>query len=183
VLSAEDWYDAFYKAYFRFPAINVVLKGRKVSDTEWTRIMKMEFLPSLASKLGCTVSLETLGVDQLWNRNEQVVVAIEHENDFSSIQTELGNLSAINAPLKVLITYVGDGELTWRSYDLSEKVKQHLERKQEHGEFLFLVADGKGTDWATFKFMPKLIPQMSVLPPPTAGHKAARTRREGSTST
>jgi len=165
VLSAEDWYEAFYGAYPQFPAIDRVLRGRKVSDSEWTRIMKNEFLPSLAKQLGYTVA------------QENVEVAIEHENDFTTIDTELGNLSTIDAPLKVLITYVGNRELTWRPYELAERVRQHLDRRQKPGEFLLLVTDERGKEWSAFKYAPRLVAQMSVLPPPTPGRKAARTRR------
>ena len=177
MLSAEDWYEAFYGAYPQFPAIDRVLRGRKVSDSEWTRIMKNEFLPSLAKQLGYTVAQETVRVDQLWNKKENVEVAIEHENDFTTIDTELGNLSTIDAPLKVLITYVGNRELTWRPYELAERVRQHLDRRQKPGEFLLLVTDERGKEWSAFKYAPRLVAQMSVLPPPTPGRKAARTRR------
>lgn len=57
---------------------------------------------------------------------KRVVLALEHENWYSGIEKELENLSTVDAPLKVLVTYVRDREHVWRPFKLAEQVKRHL---------------------------------------------------------
>ncbi len=145
--------------------------------------MRGQFLHALAKELGYTIAEETFRVDQMWKSGEDLEVAIEHENWYSDImKKEVPNLSDVNAQLKVLITYVANGELNWRPYYLGEKVKQHLDKKKMQGEFLLLVSDEDSDRWSTFKFVPRFIADMSVVPPPTPGLLSAEAKRKAQAS-
>jgi hypothetical protein len=124
----------------------------------------------LAKRMGCQVdSKETLRVDQLWREGRRLVVALEHENWYKGIRRELGNLSAVDAPLKVLVTYVRDKEHAWRPFKLVEQVREHLEEKEEKNDFLLIVGNNQANEWAGFRFLPEYTVRANVIPPPTPG--------------
>jgi len=177
MVSGRDWYQEFYQSYFKFPRIRRVLRGGEVKDAEWTKIMKDEFLTSLAQRIGYQVGQETVRVDQVWKRNGKPEVAIEHENWFSGIWRELTNLSVVDAKLRVLITYVEDGALTWRPFRLADEVRRSLEDNKVEGEFLLLVTDEQSNSWVCFLFEPKFKIDFQALPPPKSQLKSWDTIR------
>ena len=175
MISAKEWYETFYSSYYGFPAIR---QGKKVTEAEWTRIMKEGLLATMGTKLGYTIARETLRVDQMWKMGGKLVVAIEHENWFSGFEKELANLCDVSAPLRVLLTYVANGDLNWRPYELAGRVKKYLDERQMQGEFLLLVSDEDSDVWVAFSFDSKLVFEVAVLQPPRPGLKAAETKRQ-----
>jgi hypothetical protein len=120
--------------------------------------------------MGYEVSRETLRVDQLWrDSGKRVVVALEHENWYKGIHRELENLSAVDAPLKVLVTYVRDREHVWRPFKLAEQVKMHLTDKGEKNDFLLIVGNNQANEWVGFRFFSEHTYRADVIPPPTPG--------------
>lgn len=128
------------------------------------------FFAHLAARMGYTISRETLRVDQLWrDSGKKVVVALEHEGWWAGIERELENLSAVDAPLKVLVTYVRNTEHSWRPIKLAEQVKKHLSERAENNDFLLIVGNNAANEWVGFKFIPEYTFRVDVIPPPTPG--------------
>jgi hypothetical protein len=128
------------------------------------------FFAHLAERMEYIVSRETLRVDQIWRDSEKkVVVALEHEGWWTGIERELENLSAVDAPLKVLVTYVRNTEHGWRPIKLAEQVKKHLSETAEKNDFLLIVGNNAANEWVGFKFIPEYTFRVDVIPPPTPG--------------
>jgi hypothetical protein len=180
--TAEELYREFYSQFWRFPAVARLVRkpgerrpGRGVGGyRHWTRIMTHKqtgFFTHLAKRMGYQVSTETVRVDQLWrDSGRRAVVALEHENYYSQIHKELDNLSVVNAPLKVLVTYVRDSEHLWRPLKLADQVKKHLAERGEENDFLLIVGNRpKFNRWIGFRFFPEYTFRADVIPPPTPG--------------
>lgn len=177
--TGEEFYRQFRSQYWEFPKIVKSVpkpgesrRGPKMRDTRWTHIMldKDEgFFAHLAQRMGCEVAREKLRIDQLWREGRRNVVALDHENWYTGIDRELENLSAVEAPLRVLVTYVRDKEHVWRPFELAEQVKKHLEEKGDRNDFLLVVGNKQANEWVAFKFFPEALYRIDVIPPPTKG--------------
>lgn len=132
------------------------------------------FLVRMGREMGYKVESETGRVDQLWRDERGTnVVALEHENDWRTIDNELEKLSVVDAHLKVLMTYVKEEQHRWRPFKLAEKVKKHLEERREKSEFLLVVGNYLEnwvcTEWVAFEF--PTVFRISALPPKKSYHK------------
>ncbi len=84
---------------------------------QFTQYVKNELMPSVASILGCYRELEYKRIDIVFkmlsvanaepSNESEIIIAIEHENDFGKSHEEITKLCAFNASLGVLITYAG----------------------------------------------------------------------------
>jgi len=112
------------------------------ADGEWTNVIGI-FLSHLAEEMGYFQEWEAPN-DFVWFRDKSPVptVAIEHENEESSVENEIPKLLRTSSLLKVLITYANPPRLG----DVQKKVLEWLKRTsreegQRLGEFLLLVGD------------------------------------------
>lgn len=154
-MTAEEWYRDFYKRSNNDPRL-----GQSCSDPEWTKRMNA-FLKDMAAAHGFKIveaECRVFGdkrIDHVWRRGN-IEVAIEHENDYTTIENEIKKLCDRSSNLKVLITYVPDEDFISNVDSLSSKIKGLINAQgNRHGEFLVVVGgwglDGWVTDWAAYR--------------------------------
>ncbi|MEX5219023.1 MAG: hypothetical protein NW701_14440 [Nitrospira sp.] len=154
-MTAEEWYREFYKLSNNDPRLD-----KNCSDAEWTRRMNA-FLKDMAYSQSFKIDepeCKVFGdkrIDHVWRRGN-TEIAIEHENDYTSIDNEVKKLCERSSNLKVLITYVQDEDFVANACSLSVKVRDLINALgNRHGEFLIVVGgwgrDGWITDWAAYR--------------------------------
>lgn len=115
---------------------------RAYSDREWTNVIGI-FLSHLGEEMGYFQEWEAPN-DFVWFRDKSPApaVAIEHENDESSVEDEIPKLLKTSSSLKVLITYADPLRLEAVQKRVLEWLKRiSREERQRLGEFLVLVGD------------------------------------------
>jgi len=169
-MTAEGWYRAFYGYYYDNWDSGLKINQQEIQahtkDKEWTKLMK-NFLHRLADHLGYQISQETVRIDHIWKKGHDII-AIEHENNPDGIINEVENLNAIQANLKVLITYFSEDDYTWRPYRELQKVCEKLSRNNT-SEFLFVYAswgkEGNSYDWAAYRIYPEMNLRIDTVSP------------------
>jgi hypothetical protein len=144
---AKQWTKKFCNEYYRQKIGYWWSELRNTSDKAWTYRMA-ELLRNLAQKMGYQMEYE-ITTDFSWYRKKSTSpsVAIEHENAYSNEiwKDEIPKLLESNAPLKVLITYVGKRDEETELINKFKKIhKRRLHEplaKQTKEEFLFLIND------------------------------------------
>ena len=115
---------------------------RAYSDREWTNVIGI-FLSHLGEEMGYFQEWEAPN-DFVWFRDKSPVpaVAIENENDESSVENEIPKLLTTSSFLKVLITYADPpGPKAVQKKVLEWLKRTSREERQRVGEFLVLVGD------------------------------------------
>jgi|GEM_PF-5485487 len=168
-MKAEDWFKNFYNYYYENYDTGLKMKQKeaqaKNKDAHWTDAMN-EFLDKLAEQMGYRVTHQTARIDHRWQR-EDSIVAIEHENNSETIDTEVDNLDAFRANLKVLITYFREDEYTWRPYRRMQEIKNKI-TPVNGSEFLLIYGSygqhGDQYDWAALQIYPRIELRIDSVP-------------------
>lgn len=167
---AEEWYRSFYNYYYDNWDNGLRIKQLEAQsynkDKEWTKVIK-NFLQSLADHLGYKISQETVRIDHMWKK-ENDIIAIEHENNPDGIMKEVENLNAIQANLKVLITYFSEDDYSWRPYRELQKIRKKL-TLSNNSEFLLVYAswgkEGNSYDWVGYRIYPEVDLKIDTISP------------------
>jgi hypothetical protein len=107
-----------------------------------------EVLGSIATTLGATRIEKRPSPDYLWLKDRQLIVAVEHENNFGDdiLEKELPALLRTEARLRVLITYPHLHQMP--ASDFATKIEKELQETltpDKDPEFLLLL---DSTRWA-----------------------------------
>lgn len=154
--TGEEFYKYFFCGFQDYVKRNRNKYERTLSDAAWTVYVKDGFLCELAKNFGFKITKEGVyGVDLTWEKfPEGILVAIEHENDVTSVwDREIPSLLKTVAPLKVLITYVGDDEFPGES--IANRLLGYLRDANFNQEFLLILGSAsmnEPTDWIGYVY-------------------------------
>jgi hypothetical protein len=114
----------------------------------------------LARSLGYQVRTEDKAhgnqkFDQTWSKPGDSI-AIEYENDYTTVQNEVEKLCRTNSNLRVLITYVPEKNFLPETFNIAKKIvaaeiNKHI--GNFNGEFLLIVSGYEWNDWAAIRFV------------------------------
>jgi len=107
-----------------------------------------QVLDKIAVKIGVDRQEKRASPDYLWFKNDRLLVAIEHENDFKEaiLYSEIPSLLRTEADLRVLITYPSKTVLPANemALNIEEQLKKRL-TPEKNGSFIFLTSP---KEWA-----------------------------------
>jgi hypothetical protein len=148
----EDFLKAFRSSYNDSRKVQECYHRKNVNKEriggDWTPAME-EVLSKTATILGMDDQKKKPSPDYLWFKDGQLVVAIEHENEFdedSILSHELSSLLNTEANLRVLITYP---IVTFPAGETADQIEERLRTRltpEKRPEFVFLVNHGR--EWA-----------------------------------
>jgi hypothetical protein len=148
----EDFLKAFRNSYNDSSKVQECYHRKHVNKERiggsWTPAME-DALSKTATSLGIDNQQKRPSPDYIWFKDGQLMVAIEHENEFDEVKIlsqELSSLLNTEASLRVLITYPS---ATFPGLATADQIERHLKRRlypEKRPEFIFLV--GHGREWA-----------------------------------
>lgn len=155
-ITGEEFYKQFFCRFQEFAKKDRRRYDKTNSTPEWTSYIKDEFLKNLGDQLGYVVDKEQVfGVDLLFSKKAgECSIAIEHENDPNGIwKKEIPNLLKTAAPLKILVTYVGDTEFPGK--EIKDKLHNVLKERNFGHEFLLILGSysmKEPSDWVGYLY-------------------------------
>ncbi len=187
-LGGEEFYKHFFCSFQDFVKKSRINWTKLMSDSEWTSYVKDDFLDELAQEFKVEeIKKEGVhAIDITWeNHSDGILVAIEHENEISTIwDNEVRDLLKTSAPLKVLITYVGDIEFPGQ--EMANRLLSELKNRNFSQEFLLILGSAsmmEPTDWIGYLYKPEVTVRSLVFcsnvleAESSPGIKASRTRK------
>lgn len=160
-MTAAQWYGEFYRAYGKDSQIQALENKAKLTDSQWTDGLR-EFLRRLAEDLDYQVVTEHKAhggqrFDRTWSRPGETI-AIEYENDFTTIHTEVKKLCATNSRLRILIPYVPEKNYIAELLNIAQNIiAPEIDKRlgDFSGEFLLIVSGYEWNDWSAVRLVLK----------------------------
>jgi hypothetical protein len=161
MVTASQWYSQFYRAYGKDAKIQALENKARLTDSQWTDGLR-EFLRRLAADLEYEVLTEHKAhggqrFDQSWSKPGETI-AIEYENDYTSILTEVKKLCSTNSRLRVLITYCPEKNFVPEILNIAQNViAPEIDKRlgDFSGEFLLIASGYEWNDWSAIRMVLK----------------------------
>ncbi|CAI4030690.1 hypothetical protein DNFV4_01118 [Nitrospira tepida] len=161
MVTASQWYSEFYKAYYKDGKIQALENKTKLTDSQWTDGFR-EFLRRLAGSLGYEVVTEHKAhggqrFDQTWSKPGETI-AIEYENDYTTILSEVKKLCSTNSRLRVLITYCPERNFLSEILNIAQHtIAPEIDKRlgDFSGEFLLIAGGYEWNDWSAIRMVLK----------------------------